>query len=74
MCVCVCVCMYREGFPDSSNSKESAYNAGDLSSIPKSGRFHGEGTSNPFKYSCRQNSMDRGAWQATVHAVAKSQT
>ena len=71
VCVCVCVYvythththiyMYKEGFPDSSNRKESAYNAGDLSSIPESGRFHGEGTGNPFQHSCRQNSMDRGA-------------
>ena len=47
-------------------------NAGDLSSIPGSGRFLGEGNGNPLQYSCLGNPMDRGAWQATVRA--KSQT
>ena len=42
--------------------------------IPGSGRFPGEGNGNPFQYSCLENSMDCGAWQATVHRVANSQT
>ena len=42
--------------------------------IPGLGRYPGEGNGNPLQYSCLENSMDRGAWQATVHGVAKSQT
>ena len=49
-------------------------NAGDLGSIPGSGRSVGEGTGYPLQYSYLENSMDRGAWWATVHGVAKSQT
>ena len=63
-----------ESFPSSSDGKASACNAGDLGSIPGSGRSFGEGNGNPFQYSCLEKSMDRGAWQATVHGVAKSQT
>ena len=48
-------------------------NLGDAGSIPRSGRFPGEGNSNPLQYSCLENSMGRGAWLAIVHAVAKSQ-
>ena len=62
------------GFPGVSEGKDSACNAGDLGSIPGSGRCPGEGNGNPLQYSCLENSMDRGAWQATVHAVSKSQT
>ena len=51
--------------------KESACNAGDLGSIPGSGRSHGEGNSNPLQYSCLGNPMDRGAWQIIVHGVAE---
>ena len=47
---------------------------GDLGSIPGLGRSPGEGNGNPLQYSCLENSMDRGAWQATVHGVAKCQT
>ena len=54
--------------------KASSYNAGDLGSIPGLGRSPGEGNGNPLKYSCLENPMDRGAWQATAHGVAKSQT
>jgi len=57
-----------------SDDKESASNARDLGSIPELGRFPGEGNGNPLKYSCLENSMDRGIWQALVHGVAKSQT
>ena len=62
------------GFPDSSVGKESVCNAGDLGSIPGSGRSPGKGNGNPLQYYCLENSMIRGAWQDTVHGVAKSQT
>ena len=62
------------GFPGGSEVKASASNAGDPGSIPGSGRSPGEGNGNPLQYSCLENPMDRGAWQATVHGVAKSQT
>ena len=62
------------GSPGGSDSKESACNVGDVSSIPGSGRSHGEGNGCPLQYSCLENSMDREAWQATVHGVTKSQT
>ena len=55
-------------FPVGSDGKESACNAGDVSSIP------GEGNGNPFQYSCLGNPMDRGAWWDTVHRVTKSWT
>ena len=61
-------------FPDDSDGKESACNVGDLCSIPGLGRSPGEGNDNPLQYSCLENSMDRGTWQATVHGFAKSQT
>ena len=54
--------------------KASAYNVGDLGSIPGLGRSTGEGNGNPLQYSCLENPMERGAWQATVHWVTKSQT
>ena len=60
------------GFPGGSEVKASACNAGDLGSNPGSGRSPGEGSGNPFQYSCLQNSMDREAWWASVHGVAKS--
>ena len=62
------------GFPRSSVGKESACNAGDLGSIPGSGRSPGEGNGNPLQYSCLENPMDREAWWVIVHGVAKSQT
>ena len=60
-------------FPAGSASKESACNAGDLGLIPGLGRSPGEGNGNPLQYSCLENSLDRGAWWATVYGVAKSQ-
>ena len=57
------------------SGKESACQAGDVDLIPGSERSLGEGNGNPLQYSCLENSMDRGAWQATVHRVAiKSDT
>ena len=58
-------------FPGCSDGKASACNAGDPGSIPGSGRHPGEGNGNPLQYSCLGNPMDRGAWWATVHGVAK---
>ena len=57
-----------------SAGKESACNAGDLGSIPGLGRSPGGGHDNPFHCFCLENLMDRGAWWATVHRVAKSRT
>ena len=62
------------GFPSGSDGKESACNDRDLDSVPGSGTSPGEGNDNPFQYSCLENSMDRGAWQATVHGVTNSWT
>ena len=62
------------GFPGGSDGKEPTCNAGDLGSIPGSGRSLGEGNGYPLQYSGPENSMDRGAWRPTVHGVAKSQT
>ena len=53
------------------SGKESACHAGDTGSVPGSGRYTGEGNSNPLQYSCLGNPMDRGAWRATVHGVTK---
>ena len=61
-----------KGFPGGSVGKESACNAEEPGSIPGLGRSPGEGNGNPFQYSCLENSMDRGAWQATVHGVTES--
>ena len=62
------------GFPGRSDGKESASNAGDLGLISGMGRFPGEGNGNPLQYSCLENSIDRGVWQAIGHSVAKSWT
>ena len=60
----VCIC--------SSVGKESACSAGDLGSIPGLGRSPGEGNGNALQYPCLENLMDRGAWWAAVHGVAKN--
>ena len=60
--------------PGGSHGKESTRNVGDLSSVPGSGRFPGEGNGYPLQYFGLENSMDRGAWWATVHGVTRSQT
>ena len=57
-----------------ANSKESAYNTGDQPSTPESARSPGEGNGYPLQYSCLENFMDREAWWATIHGVAKSRT
>ena len=63
-----------KGFPGGSDGKESICNAGDLGSLPGLGRCPGGRHGNPLQYSCLGIPMDRGAWWATVHEVAKSQT
>ena len=60
-----------QGFPGSSVGEDTACNAGDPGSIPGSGRSSGEGNDNPLQYSCLENPMDRGTWQATVHEVPR---
>ena len=62
------------GFPAGLEVKMSACNARDPDLIPGLGRSLGEGNGNPLQYSCLENPMDRGAWWAIVHGVAKSQT
>ena len=62
------------GLPWWLSGKESDCNAGDPGSIPGSGRSLGERNGNPLKYSCLENPMERGAWWAIIHVVAKSQT
>ena len=66
--------MFYMVFPGGSDGKESACNAGNLGSILGLGRSPGGGHGNALQYSCLENPMDRGAWQATIHGVAKSQT
>ena len=60
--------------PGGTDGKESACNARDIGLIPGSGKSPGGGNSYSLQYSCLENSMDRGAWQATVHEFAKSWT
>ena len=62
------------GFPGGSDSKESPCNAGNPGLIPELGRSPGEGNGHPLQYPFLENSMDRGAEQATGHEVIKSQT
>ena len=63
-----------KGFPGDLDGKESDCNVGDPSLIPGLGRSPGGGNGNPFQYSCLENSMDRGAWWATVHGITKNGT
>ena len=65
--------MYMYSFPGSSAGKESTCNVRDLGLIPELGKFPGEGKGYPLQYSGLENSMDRGAWQPTIHGVTKSQ-
>ena len=62
------------GFPGGSEVKAPACNAGDPGSISRLGRSPGEGNGNPLQYSCLENPMDGGAWWATIHGVAESDT
>ena len=61
-------------FPSGSDGKDSACYVEDPSMIPGSGRYPGKGNGYPLQYSGLENSMDGGAWWATVHGVAKGQT
>ena len=70
----ICYPLIFLGFPGGLDGKDSACNEGDLALISGLGRSPGEGNSYPFQYSCLENSIDRGAWQATVHGVTKSWT
>ena len=62
------------GFPGGSDGKQSACNVEDLGLVPGLGSFPGQRNGNPLQYSCLGSPMDREAWQATLHGVAKSQT
>ena len=72
-CVCLLLIIWASHIIG-SDGKESTCNAGDLGLIPVLGRSSGEGNSYPLQYPCLENSMDRGAWWATVHGVTKSLT
>ena len=61
-------------FPGGSDGKESVCKAGAPGSVPGLGRSPGEGNINPLQHSCLEDAVDRGAWRATVHGVAKSRT
>ena len=63
--------MYRTGFPGGSVVNNLLANAGDMGSVPELGRSPGGGNGNPLKYSCLGNPIDRGAWRAIIHGVAK---
>ena len=63
-----------QDFPGDSDSKESAFNARDTCLTPGLGRCPGRENGNPLQYSCLENSMNKGAWWATVHGVAKGRT
>ena len=67
-----CIVVIR--LPQWLDGKKSSCNAGDVGSIPGTGRSPGGGNGNPLQYSCLENPMDRGAWQATVPGVTKSKT
>ena len=74
-CFCFSDCtMHSSSFPSGSDGKESACSARDLCLIPELGRSSREGNDHPLQYSYLGNSMDRGAWRATVHGVTKSRT
>ena len=62
------------GFPGGLDNKESAFNVGDLGSIPGLRRCPGEGNGYTSQYSCLENLMDKGTWWAIVHGVTKSDT
>ena len=70
----MCVILGGNGDNRLASGNESTCNAGDLGLIPGLGRSSGEGNGNSLQYSCLENPLDRGAWQATVNWVAQSQT
>ena len=70
----LCLSLQHSGFPGDSEGNESTCKAGDPGSIPGSGRSPREGNGNPLQYSCLENPMDRGAWQATIYSITKNQT
>ena len=72
--ICFKCSIVHMGFPYSSDRKETVCNAGDPGSIPASGRYPGEGSGNPLQYSCLENFIDGGAWQAAVHGEAELAT
>ena len=74
LCLCKKKCTYFRGLPWCSDGKQSTCNVGNLGSIPGSRRSPVEGNGNPLLYSCLENPIDRGAWQATAHGSQKSQT
>ena len=59
------------GFPGGTVVENPPVSAGDMGLIPELGRSPGEGNGNPLQYSYREKSMDRGAWRATIHGIAK---
>ena len=63
-----------QGFSGGSDGKESACNAGDLSSVPRLGRSPGEGNGYPLQHSSLENPMDRGEWQARARGVTELET
>ena len=67
----MCIFIYT-GLPGQLSGQESAFQAGDMGSIPRLGGSPGEGNGNPLSYSCLGDPMDREAWQATGHKVAES--
>ena len=64
----------KRSFPDGLAGKESVSNAGDPGLIPRTEKSAGKGNGNSLQYSCVENPMDRGAWQATVHGVTNNWT
>ena len=74
-----CLCIFQTlyfiwGFPGGLMVKNLPTNAKDMGLIPGLGRFLGEGNGNPLQYSCLENPLNRGAWQAAAHGVAKNWT
>ena len=76
MCVCVCVCVLTITYMQENHLKLFfiIFDSGTQVSVPGLGRFPRGGNGNSFQYSCLENRMNREAWWATVHRVAKSQT
>ena len=69
-----CITFKCVSFPGGSDSKESAHNVGDPGLIPEFGGSPGEGNVHPLQCSCLDNSMERRAWQVTIHGITRSRT